>query len=112
MKKIFLYALAVCAMISCKKNTVEVYSTLFSSGYVADSTVSALSNKYQQLDRIIFASVAPNATGAYELTASDSTALLNLKSKLNSSQQLLVSVGGAGASPAMLVMAQDPVKRN
>jgi len=111
MKKIFLYALAVSALVSCEKKTVEVYPKLFSSGYVADSAVNAITNKYQQLDRVIFASIAPNSTGAYELTASDSTALSNLKSKLNASQQLLVSVGGAGASPAMLAMAQDPVKR-
>jgi GH18 family chitinase len=112
MKQIFLYILVVSALISCEKKTVEVYPKIFSSGYVADSAVNSLTNKYQQLDRIIFASIAPNATGAYELTASDSTALSSLKSKLSSSQQLLVSIGGVGASPNMLVMAQDPVKRS
>lgn len=112
MKKIFLYALAVSAMIGCEKKTVEVYPKLFSSGYVADSAVNALPNKYQQLDRIIFASIAPNTTGGYELTAADSTALSSLKSKLASSQQLLVSIGGVGSSPNMLAMAQDPVKRS
>lgn len=111
MKKIFLYALAVTALASCEKNVVEVYPRLMASGYVADSTVNALANKYQQLDRVIFASIAPSSTGTYELTASDSTALLNLKSKLGSSQQLLVSVGGAGASSSMLTMAQDAAKR-
>jgi Chitinase len=104
--------LIVSALVSCEKKTIEAYPKLFSSGYVADSAVNAITNNYQQLDRVIFASVAPNATGAYEITASDSIALSNLKSKLNSSQQLLVSVGGAGASPNMLAMAQDPVKRS
>src|SRR5215469_3424685 len=112
MKKIFLYALAVTALVSCeKKNTVEVYPKLFSSGYVADSLVDGLSNKFQQLDRVIFASIAPDTTGAYALTTSDSTALLKLKARVSSSQQLLVSVGGAGASSYMLTMAKDPVKR-
>ncbi|HET7899201.1 MAG TPA: glycoside hydrolase family 18 protein [Flavisolibacter sp.] len=78
---------------------------------MADTAVNALANQYQQLDQVIFASIAPTASGAFELTASDSTALATLKSKLGSSQQLLVSVGGAGASPNMLAMAQDPVKR-
>ena len=111
MKKIFLYALAVSALVSCEKKTVEVYPKLFSTGYVADSAVNAITNKYQQLDRIIFASIAPTPTGVFELNTSDSTALSNLKSKLNASQQLLVSIGGAAASPNMLAMAQDPVKR-
>ena len=113
MKKIFLYALAVSALVSCeKKNTVEVYPKLFSSGYVADSLVDGLANRFQQLDRVIFASIAPDSTGVYALTTSDSTALLKLKARVSSSQQVLVSVGGAGASSYMLSMAKDPVKRS
>lgn len=111
MKKIYLFTLAVFALASCKKETVEVFPKLFTSGYVVDSAVNTLPPRYQQLDRLIFASIAPNSAGAFELSTSDSTSLLNLKSKVGSSQQLLVAVGGAGASSYMLTMAQDAVKR-
>jgi|GEM_PF-1105713 len=112
MKKIFFYAIVAIGLFGCKKNEVtKSYPQLMVSGYVADTAVATVSTEScQKLDRVIFFALAPDATGAFQLSAADSISLSLLKSKITSNQQLFVSLGGPGASASMATMAHDATK--
>jgi GH18 family chitinase len=112
MKKIFFYTIAAIGLFGCKKSVVESYPQIMVSGYVADTSVATAPNEnFQKLNRVIFSSVAPDATGAFQLSAADSISLALLKTKMTGSQQLFVSLGGPVASANMATMAHDATKQ-
>ena len=92
--------------------TPEVDSTIVVSGYISGGKVATLdASNYQYVSRVNYYSLIPDATGAFQLSATDSTNLANLKLKLTKSQQLFVTLGGTAGIANMKIMANDTTKR-
>jgi len=90
----------------------DVDSTVVVSGYITGSKVGTLdASNYQYVSRVNYYSLIPDATGAFLLSAADSTNLANLKLKLTKNQQLFVTLGGTAGIANMKTMANDTTKR-
>ena len=97
------------------KNVVpspQVDSTIVVSGYISGTKIGSLdAANYQYVSRVNYYSLIPDATGAFQLSATDSTNLTSLKSKLTKNQQLFVTLGGTAGIANMKTMANDTTKR-
>ena len=97
------------------KNVVPTFgvdSTISVYGYISGSRVATLdASNYQYVGRVNYYSLAPDATGAFQLSSTDSTNLANLKSKLANKQQLFITLGGTANIANMKTMANDTTKR-
>jgi GH18 family chitinase len=92
--------------------TLTTDSTIVVSGYISGSKVATLdASNYNYVSRLNYYSLIPDATGVFQLSATDSTNLANLKSKLTKNQQLFITLGGTAGIANMKTMANDTTKR-
>ncbi|HEY1872755.1 MAG TPA: glycoside hydrolase family 18 protein [Chitinophagaceae bacterium] len=92
--------------------TLGVDSAIVVSGYINSTKVATLdASNYQYVSRVNYYSLAPDATGAFQLSATDSANLASLKTMLTKNQQLFVTLGGTSNIANMKAMANDTTKR-
>lgn len=122
MKKLFLLALAGFTLLAgCKKETItapplsltEGDSSILVAGYLLSASAPTFNNSnYKYVNRINFFSLVPDAAGKFVFTVSDSSNLALVKSRMDATQQLFVTLGGPTAGGNIKVMAQDSAKRS
>lgn len=115
MKRLFILSgILACIISGCKRETVTVYPGILVSGYVSGNRVDSADNAtYHSYDRVIYASITPDAAGVFQLSAADSLNLLNLKSKLTANQQLFVSIRDTvSSSKGLAALSADGTKRS